>query len=32
MCKRKTKIWNYKISETKKSQITLHIKVYCKEG
>lgn len=32
MHKRKPKILNYIIRETKKSWMTLHIKVYCKEG
>ncbi len=31
MRKRKLKILNHKIRETKKLRMTLHIKVYCKE-
>lgn len=31
MRKKKLKIWNNSIRETKKSWMTLHIKVYCKE-
>lgn len=32
MRKKKLKIGNNSIRETKKSWMTLHIKVYCKEG
>ncbi len=31
MRKRKSKLLNLRMGETKESQMTLHIKVYCKE-